>query len=179
MPLRSTRSRRRWRRLAAIAGTAHRLVAGFRQERRRLAGAEHGEINGARGGPVDRAHFEPADSQRVVGAGQKVEIFARRIEGRRRGIGEAVGDLVRAPVGERVEKDRAQVSVQALRIGDPLRVRRPHRVEAAARIVVSVGIELHRGATTGDVDRPQIQMVVFEQQSLTVGRPRRFREKPL
>ena len=76
--------------------TAHRLVAGLGQERRRLAGAEHGEIDGTRGGPIDRAHLEPADTQRVVGAGEEVQILARRIEGRRGGIREAVGDLVRA-----------------------------------------------------------------------------------
>ena len=144
MPLIVDPHGRRRRGLPALgAGSAHRLVAGLGQERRRLGVAEHGEIHGPRGGPVDRAHLEPADTQRVVGAGEEVQILARGIEGRRGGVREAVGDLVRALLGDRVKEDRAQVAVEALGVRDPLRVGRPHRVEAPARVVVGVGVELH------------------------------------
>ena len=54
------------------------LVAGFGQERRRLARAQHRQIDRARDRAIQRAHLEPAGPQRVVRAREEVEILAAR-----------------------------------------------------------------------------------------------------
>jgi hypothetical protein len=71
-------------------------------------------------------------------------------------------------VGDRVKEDGAQMGGQALRVSDPLRVGRPGGVEAAAWIGGDVVFDLGR-LPAGDLDRPQVQVIIVEQNVLSVG----------
>jgi len=68
--------------------------------------------------------------------------------------------------------------MEALRIGHPPRVGRPGRLEPAPGIIVRVGIDRDCSAAP-DVNGPQMQVIVFEQQILAVRRPGRRREEAL
>ena len=156
----------------------NRLVPRFGQKRRRLACAQHRQVDRTRDRAIHRAHLEPTGPQRVVRAREKVEILAARVECRCDGVRQAVGDLIGLAVGDRIQEYRPHVAGEALRVGHPLRVRRPRRVESSAWIVVCVGVDLRRGSRR-DVDAPQVEMVVLEQQQLAVAGPRRRREERL
>ncbi len=146
------------------------FVTRLGQEGRRVVRVEHREIHRAPRRAIDGAHLDPAGPRTVVGAGEEVEILAARVEARRRGVGERVGELPGLLLGERAHEDGAHVAVETLRVRDPSRVRRPRGLEAAARRVVLVLVELRRLARR-DVDRPQVQMVVVDEQQLSVRRP--------
>ena len=51
-----------------------RLVSSFRQQWRRVAGAEHCQINCAAHGPVKRAHLQPSGAGAEICTRQEIEI---------------------------------------------------------------------------------------------------------
>ena len=91
------------------------------------------EVRRASRRAVEGAHLEPTGLRTDVRAREEVEILAARVERGRDGVRHAVGDLRRLSVGDRVDEDRAQVAVEALRVRDPARVGRPRRVRASGR----------------------------------------------
>ena len=104
--------------LLGLGGGA-RLVACLGQQRRRLAGAQDHDVDRARRRPINRAHLEPAGSQRVVRAREEVQIFPACVERRRGRVGEPVGHLKPTALGEGIQKDRAQMAVETLGIRNP------------------------------------------------------------
>src|SRR5690242_7470232 len=60
---------------------------------------------------------------------------------------------------------------QVLRVSDPLRIGGPRRVELSYGIRITVSVDLCRTAVR-DLHRPEIIVIVFEQNVSAVGRPR-------
>src|SRR5437868_8329620 len=79
---------------------------------------------------------------------------------------------MRLAVLERVEQNRTEMALDVARVRYPAGVRRPRRVDVPRRIVVRVAIDLRRLATR-DVERPEAEVIVLQQEALAVGRPDR------
>ena len=116
----------------AIGGAVPRLVARLGQERRRLgrAAAPRDRSRGAPGGRRSSSRASRCAARSRCSRGSRDTCRRRRTPARSRR--QAVGDLMRLSVGDRVHEDRAQMAVEALRVRDPLRVGRPRGVEVAA-----------------------------------------------
>src|SRR5204863_3042572 len=81
-----------WRRI--------RVVAGFRQQWRWLVCRQHGEVDGAASGTVERAHLEPARARAIIRAREEIEVLASCVERRRYRVRHRIGDLMRLPFPE-------------------------------------------------------------------------------
>ena len=150
----------------------HTLFIALRQERRRIALAQHRGVEAERLGVIVVRHVEPLRPESEVGRREEPQILAARVPRRRHRVSQSVGHLLRRARLDVHDLDRLVERVEMLRVGDPLAVRRPRRIHRARRHhprIVADDLRLPRR----DVHDPQVQVRVVEQDALAVGRPRR------
>src|SRR5439155_19319512 len=91
-----------------------RFIAGLRQEWRRFGCAKHREIDRSPHGTIDRTHLQPSGAGTVIRAGEEVEVLAPGVEGGRNRIGHAITKLMAFLLGQRINKNRSQMTGQIL-----------------------------------------------------------------
>src|SRR5205807_8708723 len=91
-----------------------RFIAGLGQERRRFARAKYREVDRATHRTIDRTHLQPAGAWTIIGAGEEVEVLTSGVEGGRNRISHAVTELMAFLLGQRIDKDRSQMTGQIL-----------------------------------------------------------------
>ncbi len=78
---------------------------------------------------LDARHIDPTAAQCHVGAGDEVNIFAALVELGRGRIAQAVGDLCRFRIRQRVDEDAVLVIGELFTVGKPAAIRRPARAK--------------------------------------------------
>src|SRR5437868_11313827 len=80
------------------------------------------------------------------------------------------------PFIERIHEYGTQMAGDVSRVRNPARIGRPRHVDVTRRIEVRVAVDLRRSSPAArNVQRPQSEMIVLEQDVLAIRRPRRRR----
>ena len=149
-----------------------RLLVALLRERRDHALGEHGQVHLLLAAHVRAREREPVVDRPGVGRDQEVEVLARSVERRARGVGEPVAHRVGLAVGERVEEEPVEIGRRVLGVGEEARVGRPGVLQHERRAVERIARDARRlaGRQLQHVKRAR---VVREAQPLRVGRPLR------
>ncbi len=159
-------------RLLLLVGRRALLLVALFHEGRRQVLPQDGRVNGPRHPHVRVRHREPVLQGPRVGRGEEVEVLPARVEHRLGDLAHRVGDRKRLVLLQRVDVDGLDRHLAAERVGDPLRIGRPHRRDGLLRPVEVLGADLLRDARreVDPVDRPGVVRV---RDLLGVRRPRR------
>src|SRR5581483_1409423 len=117
-------------------------------------------------------HVEPALCQPDIRAGREVQVLAVLIEDRILGVAQAIGNLLRSRLVDRIYEHSAKMVGKQFCVGYPLAVRRPGWVQISVWRIVSIGVNL-RDLAGGYVYISQVQTLVDVCDLPAVGGPNR------
>ena len=142
------------------------------KERAGLALLQHREIQPEGLLAIVRRHVEPLRAKPVGRRREEPQVLAVGVPRGEHRVGQSVGHLLCLAGLDVAHEDDSVQGIQAARIGHPLRVGTPHRIERPLRHHPGIAAN-DFGLSAGDVEHPHFEIGIAEQNLLRVGRPRR------